>query len=80
VPGDPKECWMRAARCAELAMTARTPQLKMRLLELSKTWEKLALELEHFLVIIDKIEITSSDVHQSVGVAIRVSNLPGSGK
>jgi hypothetical protein len=71
---------MRAARCAELVMTARTPQLKMRLLELSKTWEKLALDLEHLLVIIDEIEITRSDAHQSVSGAVRVSNLPGSGK
>jgi hypothetical protein len=49
---------MRAARCAELAMTARTPQLKMTLLELSKTWQKLALDLEYFIVIIDEIETT----------------------
>ena len=71
---------MRAARCAELAMTARTPQLKMTLLELSKTWQKLALDLEYFIVIIDEIETTRSDVHQTVREPIRVSNLPGSGK
>jgi hypothetical protein len=28
MPGDPKECRRHAARCAELAVAARTPQLK----------------------------------------------------
>jgi hypothetical protein len=71
---------MRAARCAELAMTARTPQLKMTLLELSKTWQKLALNLEYFIVIIDEIETTRADVHQTVREAKRVSGSTGSGK
>ena len=46
MPGDPKECRQHATRCAELAHTARTPELKLTLIELSKTWLKLAIELE----------------------------------
>jgi hypothetical protein len=49
MPGDPKECREHALRCAELAMTARTPQLKTTLLDLSKKWEKLAIQLENAL-------------------------------
>jgi len=41
MPGNPKECRRNAARCAELAVAAHTPQLRARFLELSKNWEKL---------------------------------------
>jgi hypothetical protein len=44
--GDPKECREHAARCAELAVSARTPQLKTTFLGLSKNWERFAIELE----------------------------------
>jgi hypothetical protein len=43
--GDPKQCRSNAARCAELASDDHTPQLKMTFLELSKNWEKLAIQL-----------------------------------
>jgi len=46
VPGDPKECREHASRCAELAHTAKSPDLKMTLINLSKNWLKLAIELE----------------------------------
>src|SRR5262249_45837766 len=46
MPGDPKECREHAARCAELAIAARTPQLRTTFLGLSKNWEKLAIQLE----------------------------------
>jgi rubrerythrin len=46
MPGDPKECRTHAVRCAELAVTAGTPQLRTTFLELSKNWEKLAIQLE----------------------------------
>jgi hypothetical protein len=36
MPGDPRECRMHAARCAALAATARTPQLRGMSLDLSK--------------------------------------------
>jgi hypothetical protein len=47
MPGDPKECRRHAARCAEMAVAARSPQLKITFLELSKNWEKLAIQLEN---------------------------------
>jgi hypothetical protein len=46
MPDDPKECRLRAMHCAELAKTAKTPQLKATLLELSKTWIRVAESLE----------------------------------
>jgi hypothetical protein len=46
MPGDPKECRLHAFRCAELAASARTPQVKSTLLELSANWQKLAGDLE----------------------------------
>jgi hypothetical protein len=56
MPGDPKQCRTHAARCAELAVTASTPQLKATFLELSKNWEKLAIRLEEAFAKIDEIE------------------------
>jgi hypothetical protein len=47
MPGNPKECRKHAARCAELAVAARTPALRAKFLELSKMWERLAVELEN---------------------------------
>ena len=44
--GDPRECRERALQCADLAHTARTPQLKQTLIELSQSWLKLSIELE----------------------------------
>jgi hypothetical protein len=57
MPGDPKECRRHAARCAELAVNASTPQLKGTFLELSENWEKLAIQLEDaFARLDDEIE------------------------
>jgi len=44
--GDPKACREHASRCAELAHDAKTPELKLILIDLSKNWLKLAIELE----------------------------------
>jgi len=46
VLGSPRECRERAARCEELALSARSPQLQAALLGLSATWQKLAHDLE----------------------------------
>ena len=46
MPGDAKECRKNASRCADLAHAARTPELKQTLIELSRNWLKLAIELE----------------------------------
>jgi hypothetical protein len=55
MPSNPKECREHALRCADLAHTARTPELKNLLIELSGNWLKLAVELErnHALLEID---------------------------
>jgi hypothetical protein len=51
MPGDPRECRQHAWRCAELAITARTPELKLLLIELSQNWLKMATDLEHMQVL-----------------------------
>jgi hypothetical protein len=47
MPGDFNQYRANALRCAELARSARTPELKNLMLEGSKNWHMLALELEH---------------------------------
>jgi hypothetical protein len=54
MPGNPKECRQNALRCAELAQTARTPELKRTLVELSKNWLKMAIELERARALLDQ--------------------------
>lgn len=46
MPGDSEGSRMLASRCAEIAATATTPQLKGWFSDLSMQWEKLAIELE----------------------------------
>jgi len=46
MPGDPRECRQHAARCAELAAEAKSDGLKQHFINLSRTWEKLAKDLE----------------------------------
>jgi len=41
-------------RCAELAATAKTQQLKATLLELAKNWERLAISLERTHSLMDE--------------------------
>jgi hypothetical protein len=53
MPGDPKECRKHALRCAELAHSARTQQLKQTMIELSRNWMKLAAELERSQALLD---------------------------
>jgi hypothetical protein len=47
VLGDPKQCRLHALRCAELASTVKTEQLKATLLQLSYNWVRLAESLEN---------------------------------
>jgi hypothetical protein len=46
VQGDPEGCRRQALRCAELANTARTQELKQQLLVLSRNWLDMAIHLE----------------------------------
>jgi hypothetical protein len=66
MPGDPKECRKHAARCAELAMTARSHELKAALLELSKNWESLAISLEALKGMVGESEVATPDIPQTV--------------
>jgi len=66
VPGNSKEYRMQAARCAELAVAARTPQLKATFLALSKNWEKLAVQLEDADAKLTESEVIRSKARQSL--------------
>jgi hypothetical protein len=68
----PKEYRRHAARCAELAMVARTPQLKATFLGLSKNWEKFAIDLE---AAFGGAAVASSGVRQSLAESKELSNL-----
>jgi hypothetical protein len=46
VPGNPKECREHAKRCMELAAGTTNPALKESLLDLAKTWSRLATDLD----------------------------------
>ena len=72
MPGDPKEYRKHALRCAQLAIAARTPQLKAMFLELSKNWEKLAIQLEDGFAKVAESEAIRSNVRQSIDEARRL--------
>jgi len=55
MPGNPTDCRQRARRCAELAMTARTPELRSMLLGLSSNWQNLAADLERTHVLLSEV-------------------------
>jgi hypothetical protein len=76
VPGDPRECREHALRCAELATTAKTERLKMLFLNLSKSWERLALNLENGLGRVDEVEAAWSHVYKSLAETRRRFNSP----
>jgi hypothetical protein len=57
MPGNPKECRLHSMRCAELAATAKAPQLKSTLLDLSKSWARLADSLEKNHAEMDKDDV-----------------------
>jgi hypothetical protein len=76
MPGDPKECRRRAARCAELAVAARTPQLKMTFLELSKNWEKLAIQFEDAFAKLEESEAIRLQVRESLNETKWLSGFP----
>ena len=62
--------------CAQLAIAARTPQLKAMFLELSKNWEKLAIQLEDAFARICESEAIRSNVRESLNETRRLSGLP----
>jgi hypothetical protein len=72
MPGDPKECRKHAARCAEMAVTAGTAQLRSTFLELSKNWEKLATGLEDAFAQLVETENNMLKAQESVEEARRL--------
>ena len=72
MPGDPKECRKHALRCAELAVATRSPQIKAMFLELSKNWEKFAIQLEDAFAKLAENEDISSNVRESIDEARRL--------
>ena len=71
MPADPREYRRNAARCAELAVSARSEQLKAALLQLSKNWEHLAIDLENRdlenrVGMLDEVEVVRSEICLSV--------------
>ena len=75
MPGDPKECRRHAARCAELARTARTQQLKATLLEMSANWIKIADDLERTKVLLDEENVDFKKQLRGRFNSVRVSNI-----
>jgi hypothetical protein len=76
MPGNSIECRRNASRCAEMAVAAHTPQLRTTFLELSKNWEKLAIQLEDAFAKLTESEATRSNVRESLNETKRLSNLP----
>jgi len=74
--GDSKECRRHAARCAEMAVAAHTPQLRATFLGLSKHWEKLAIQLEDAFAKLTESETIRWNVRESLNETKRLSNLP----
>ena len=74
MPGDPKECRKHALRCAELAVAARSPQIKAMFLELSKSWENFAIQLEDAFGKLAESEHINSSVQESIDEARRLRN------
>jgi hypothetical protein len=73
MPGDPEESRMHASRCAEIAATATTPQLKAWFSDLSMQWEKLAIELEKDFAKFVENDATSEDFLRSLDEGKRFS-------
>ena len=69
IPGDAKDCRKHALRCAELAVAARTPQLKATFRELSKNWEKLAIQVEDAFAQLAESQDIRSRVQETVNEA-----------
>ena len=74
MPGDPKECRKNAVRCAEIAVIARTPEMRAKFLQLSKIWETLAIELENAFAQLAETEDIEANVRESLNEARRFCN------
>jgi hypothetical protein len=53
--GDQDQCRADGARCEELAVTARTPELKAVFMELAMKWQALAADAERAQGLLNKV-------------------------
>jgi hypothetical protein len=60
VPGDPKECREHAKRCMELAEGTTNPAVKESLLDVARTWTRLATDLEATKRLLDAWEVSKT--------------------
>jgi hypothetical protein len=70
---DAKECRMRALRCAELAQSKKCGRLRELLLDLTKTWLKVACELERTDALLDDEFLELGFCERNLMSAVNVS-------
>jgi hypothetical protein len=66
MPGDPKECRQHALNCMLLAKRSTTEESRLTFLALSKTWIKLAAEIEAaapFLKSVSEIQLPDTTIN-----------------
>jgi hypothetical protein len=56
MPGDPKECRQHALNCEHLAKGASSPELRDHFAKLTRTWIKLAAELERTEALLAEVD------------------------
>jgi hypothetical protein len=67
MPGDPKKCRQHALNCMLLAKQSTTEESKLTFLSLSKTWTRLAAELEAaapFLRSVSEIQLPDTTINE----------------
>lgn len=72
ISGDPNECRRNAWRCAELAHAAASAELKLTLVELSKSWLRLAIDLEQAQELLNENSLRRPDPMPCGFIAIKV--------
>ncbi len=61
MPGDPRECRLRAVKCLELAQRANSQAIKDNFVNIAATWQRLANQLEAMRALLEKIADENSD-------------------
>jgi uncharacterized protein YlxW (UPF0749 family) len=61
MPGDPKECRLRARQCLQLAKRAATEKERQIFLRLERSWNRLAAEIEDAQAFVAALKATERD-------------------
>jgi uncharacterized protein YlxW (UPF0749 family) len=61
MPGDPKECRLRARQCLQLAKRAATEKERQIFLRLERSWNRLAAEIEDAQAFVATLKATERD-------------------